>query len=87
MNATLTACWLAGGIIEGDIRINGHPKTQDTFARVSGYCEQTDVHVSSCCLLLSANLASLGSLLSWLPPFRLLISCWSLLAGYLCFLN
>ena len=37
---------LAGGIIEGDIRINGHAKAQETFARVSGYCEQTDVHVS-----------------------------------------
>ena len=37
---------VAGGIIEGDIRINGHPKTQDTFARVSGYCEQFDIHVS-----------------------------------------
>ena len=34
-----------GGIIEGDVRINGHPKEQETFSRVSGYCEQTDVHV------------------------------------------
>ncbi|KAH7835973.1 hypothetical protein Vadar_031613 [Vaccinium darrowii] len=32
------------GTIEGDIRIGGHPKVQDTFARISGYCEQTDVH-------------------------------------------
>ncbi|KAG5525543.1 hypothetical protein RHGRI_031997 [Rhododendron griersonianum] len=32
------------GIVEGDIRIGGHPKVQDTFARISGYCEQTDVH-------------------------------------------
>lgn len=31
----------AGGRIEGDIRINGHPKVQATFARVSGYVEQT----------------------------------------------
>ena len=36
----------AGGIIEGDVRINGHPKEQETFSRVSGYCEQFDVHVS-----------------------------------------
>ena len=36
----------AGGVIEGDVRINGHPKQQETFSRVSGYCEQTDVHVS-----------------------------------------
>ncbi|XP_062203923.1 ABC transporter G family member 41-like isoform X2 [Phragmites australis] len=33
-----------GGIIEGDIRIGGYPKIQQTFARISGYCEQTDVH-------------------------------------------
>ena len=32
------------GIIQGDIRINGHPKEQEPFARVSGYCEQFDVH-------------------------------------------
>ncbi|KAI8531788.1 hypothetical protein RHMOL_Rhmol11G0162600 [Rhododendron molle] len=32
------------GIVEGDIRIGGHPRVQDTFARISGYCEQTDVH-------------------------------------------
>lgn len=33
-----------GGYIEGDIRISGYPKKQETFARVSGYCEQTDIH-------------------------------------------
>lgn len=33
-----------GGIIEGDIRIAGYPKVQQTFARVSGYCEQNDIH-------------------------------------------
>jgi len=33
-----------GGIIEGDIRIGGYPKVQETFARVSGYCEQNDIH-------------------------------------------
>ncbi|XP_047047902.1 ABC transporter G family member 41-like [Lolium rigidum] len=33
-----------GGVIEGDIRIGGYPKVQQTFARISGYCEQTDVH-------------------------------------------
>lgn len=32
------------GIIEGDIRIGGYRKVQDTFARVSSYCEQTDLH-------------------------------------------
>ncbi|XP_035835314.1 pleiotropic drug resistance protein 3 isoform X2 [Helianthus annuus] len=32
------------GVVEGEIRIGGYPKVQDTFARISGYCEQTDVH-------------------------------------------
>ncbi|KAM0951251.1 putative ABC transporter, AAA+ ATPase domain, ABC-2 type transporter [Dioscorea sansibarensis] len=32
------------GFIEGDIRIGGYPKMQRTFARISGYCEQTDIH-------------------------------------------
>ena len=33
-----------GGYIDGDIRISGYPKNQETFARVSGYCEQADIH-------------------------------------------
>ncbi|KAJ6791593.1 pleiotropic drug resistance protein 3-like [Iris pallida] len=33
-----------GGTIEGEIRIGGYPKVQETFARISGYCEQNDVH-------------------------------------------
>ncbi|ESQ27019.1 hypothetical protein EUTSA_v10018005mg [Eutrema salsugineum] len=33
-----------GGYIEGDVRISGFPKVQETFARISGYCEQTDIH-------------------------------------------
>ena len=33
-----------GGYIEGRIMISGYPKKQETFARVSGYCEQTDIH-------------------------------------------
>ncbi|GAB2274463.1 ABC transporter G member 31 [Dionaea muscipula] len=33
-----------GGYIEGDIRISGHPKEQHTFARISGYVEQNDIH-------------------------------------------
>lgn len=32
------------GYIEGDIRISGFPKNQETFARISGYCEQNDIH-------------------------------------------
>ncbi|XP_030526427.1 pleiotropic drug resistance protein 1-like isoform X1 [Rhodamnia argentea] len=33
-----------GGYIEGNIMISGYPKKQDTFARISGYCEQNDIH-------------------------------------------
>ena len=33
-----------GGYIEGDIKVSGYPKKQETFARISGYCEQNDVH-------------------------------------------
>ncbi|KAF9676253.1 hypothetical protein SADUNF_Sadunf09G0119300 [Salix dunnii] len=32
------------GYIEGGISISGYPKNQVTFARVSGYCEQIDIH-------------------------------------------
>ena len=32
------------GYIEGSIMISGYPKQQETFARISGYCEQTDTH-------------------------------------------
>jgi hypothetical protein len=32
------------GFIEGDIRISGFPKSQETLARISGYCEQNDTH-------------------------------------------
>ncbi|KAL8521837.1 hypothetical protein ACS0TY_012121 [Phlomoides rotata] len=33
-----------GGYIDGDITISGYPKNQATFARISGYCEQNDIH-------------------------------------------
>ncbi|KAL2239345.1 pleiotropic drug resistance protein 2 [Sesamum indicum] len=33
-----------GGYIEGTISVSGYPKNQATFARVSGYCEQNDIH-------------------------------------------
>jgi ABC-type multidrug transport system ATPase subunit len=32
------------GYVEGDIRISGYPKKQETFVRISGYCEQNDIH-------------------------------------------
>lgn len=33
-----------GGYIEGCISISGFPKNQATFACISGYCEQNDIH-------------------------------------------
>lgn len=33
-----------GGYIGGSITISGYPKKQETFARISGYCEQNDIH-------------------------------------------
>lgn len=33
-----------GGYIEGSINISRYIKKQDTFSRISGYCEQTDIH-------------------------------------------
>lgn len=33
-----------GGYIEGDVRVSGYPKVQETFARIAGYCEQNDIH-------------------------------------------
>lgn len=46
-----------GGIIEGNIRISGYPKKQETFARISGYCEQNDIH-SPCLTVLESLLFS-----------------------------
>lgn len=33
-----------GGYTEGAIKIAGYPKKQETFSRISGYCEQSDIH-------------------------------------------
>ncbi|XP_050206439.1 pleiotropic drug resistance protein 1-like [Mercurialis annua] len=32
------------GYTQGTITISGYPKKQETFARISGYCEQNDIH-------------------------------------------
>nr|XP_043614363.1 ABC transporter G family member 35-like [Erigeron canadensis] len=42
------------GYVEGEIRISGFPKKQETFARISGYCEQTDIH--SACITVNESL-------------------------------
>ncbi|CAA0839123.1 ABC transporter G family member 40 [Striga hermonthica] len=46
-----------GGYIEGTITISGYPKRQETFARISGYCEQNDIH-SPCVTVYEALLFS-----------------------------
>uniref|UniRef100_A0A0E0MX85 ABC transporter domain-containing protein n=1 Tax=Oryza rufipogon TaxID=4529 RepID=A0A0E0MX85_ORYRU len=33
-----------GGYTEGTINISGYPKKQETFSRVFGYCEQSNIH-------------------------------------------
>ncbi|XP_022959810.1 pleiotropic drug resistance protein 1-like isoform X1 [Cucurbita moschata] len=33
-----------GGYIEGSIKVSGYMKKQETFTRISGYCEQNDIH-------------------------------------------
>ena len=38
---------VAAGKIEGDVRVNGFPKEQAVFARVSGYVEQFDTHTAA----------------------------------------
>ncbi|KAL3689015.1 hypothetical protein R1sor_015324 [Riccia sorocarpa] len=54
-----------GGYIEGDISIAGFPKVQATFARISGYVEQNDIHSPFLTvfesLTFSANLRLSGS--------------------------
>ncbi|CAK9172271.1 unnamed protein product [Ilex paraguariensis] len=46
-----------GGVTEGSIHISGYPKRQETFARISGYCEQNDIH-SPCLTVLESLLFS-----------------------------
>ncbi|KAF6159482.1 hypothetical protein GIB67_032253 [Kingdonia uniflora] len=49
-----------GGFIEGSMHISGYPRRQETFARISGYCEQNDVH--SPCLTVRESLIYSASL-------------------------
>lgn len=38
-----------GGTMEGVVKVGGFVKVQETFARVSGYVEQTDIHSPQVC--------------------------------------
>ncbi|RYY33348.1 ATP-binding cassette domain-containing protein, partial [archaeon] len=35
------------GVVEGDKRVNGHALSRSAFARLTGYCEQEDVHIDT----------------------------------------
>ena len=71
-----------GGYIEGDIRISGYPKNQKTFARISGYCEQNDIHspqvtvreslIYSAWLRLAADVDDENKMVSFQPPIIIL---------------
>ncbi|BDA47821.1 probable pleiotropic drug resistance protein 1 [Coccomyxa sp. Obi] len=54
-----------GGIVRGDITVDGHPKDAATFARVSGYVEQFDIHSPAAtvreALMFSAQLRLVGT--------------------------
>lgn len=52
------------GYIQGEINVSGFPKKQDSFARVSGYCEQFDIHSP----LLTVHESLLYSAWLRLPP-------------------
>ncbi|KAK9856815.1 hypothetical protein WJX84_004570 [Apatococcus fuscideae] len=38
------ACRKTGGRWDGDVRVDGHPQQKETFARISGYAQQFDIH-------------------------------------------
>lgn len=73
-----------GGYVEGSIRISGFPKKQETFARISGYCEQNDIHsphvtvyeslLYSAWLRLAPEVDATTRKVSWLPRRIRLVS-------------
>ena len=42
----------AAGIIKGEVRVNGHPWHGTTYARLSAYVEQSDIHSAKVALQL-----------------------------------
>lgn len=71
-----------GGYIDGEIRISGYPKKQETFARIAGYCEQNDIHspqldvreslVYSAWLRLSPDITDADKMVSHIPFHQML---------------
>ena len=64
----LPAWQCAAGKIVGDVRVSGFPKVQETFARVIGYVEQSDIpsaHVSPPAPCSETVLALAACLSSW----------------------
>lgn len=64
-----------GGIIEGDIRIGGYPKVQETYARISGYCEQIDVHAAQITVGESMTYSAWLRLPSQIDKYTRTVSC------------
>ena len=60
-----TWCYAAGKVV-GDVRVSGYPKVQETFARVIGYVEQSDIH--------SAHVSTQASCCC-IKPYELLLHC------------
>jgi hypothetical protein len=57
--------------VTGDIRVNGFAKEQRTFARVTGYVEQSDIHSPQVCARAGSIRAQAGCAMSretGLPP-------------------
>lgn len=42
------AAVVAGGTITGEVLVNGHPKEQRSFNRISGYVEQMNSQIEVC---------------------------------------
>lgn len=69
-----------GGYIEGNVTINGYPKKQETFARVSGYCEQTDIHSPHVTVFESLTYSAWLRLPSDVDSETRKVGCWDLLS-------
>lgn len=59
-----------GGYIEGTINIGGYQKKQDTCSRITGYCEQTDIHSPHLTVYESLLFSAYLRLPSYVKPYQ-----------------
>ncbi|XBI35443.1 hypothetical protein VPH35_121123 [Triticum aestivum] len=59
-----------GGYIEGTINIGGYQKQQDTCSRITGYCEQTDIHSPHLTVYESLLFSAYLRLPSYVKPYQ-----------------